>query len=42
MRRVRGQATTHQPGTRTELQQGIALEDGTVTLAMIRALIPWG
>ena len=40
MRRVRKESTTHQPSTTSQLP--IPLDDGSVTLAMIQALIPLG
>uniref|UniRef100_UPI003567C706 hypothetical protein n=1 Tax=Gemmatimonas sp. TaxID=1962908 RepID=UPI003567C706 len=40
MRSVRKASTTHQPSAASQLP--IPLDDGTVTLAMIQALIPLG
>lgn len=42
MRRVRKGSTTHQPPSAAAAQLTIPLDDGTVTLAMIQALIPLG
>jgi len=42
MRRVREQSTTHQPASEPTSQLTVPLDDGTVTLAMIQALIPLG
>ena len=42
MRRVRTQATPHQPASAVAPPSTIPLDDGTVTLAMIHALIPLG
>jgi len=42
MRSVRAKATTHQQGHDAAPQLTVPLDDGTVTLAMIQALIPLG
>ena len=42
MRSVRQKATTHQQATNTAAALGPPLDDGTVTLAMMQALIPLG
>ena len=42
MRRVRAKATAHQPASAAPAQLTVPLDDGTVTLAMIQALIPLG
>jgi transposase-like protein len=42
MRRVRGKAPTHQQATDTAAALRVPLDDGTVTLAMLQALIPLG
>ena len=42
MQRVRKQATAHQPARAQKVQIPIPLGEGTVTLAMIQALIPLG
>ena len=42
MRRVRKSSTTHQPAAPQDLQTTAPLDDGTMALSMIQALIPLG